>query len=150
MPGESLHVGKYRLQYEKPYRVKDDNKMAVAARLTVYKNGRELGRLVPQRYFYWEQQQPTTEVALRSTLKEDLYVVLAGLTEEGEATMQAYVNPLVSFIWIGGVLNILGTLIAISPTRRPRRWVGRPALPESDEVDTKVKEAEDRELVEIQ
>jgi len=147
MPGESLHLGKYRLEYEKPYRSRDDNKMSVAVRLRVYREGEEVGRLIPQRYFYWMQEQPTTEVALRSTLKEDLYVVLAGLTENEEATLQVYLNPLVSFIWIGGIVNILGTLIAILPTRRPKRRVIFER--ERKEKESLAKETEVRELIEV-
>ena len=144
-PGESLHVGKYRLEYVKSYRSRDDNKLSAAVRLDVYQEEKAMGRLVPQRYFYWKQEQSTTEVALRSTLKEDLYVVLASLKEDDEATLQAYINPLVSFIWIGGVVKILGTLIAIAPTRRLKR---REAVG-IQYVEPLPKEEKIRELIEV-
>jgi cytochrome c-type biogenesis protein CcmF len=149
LPGDSLQLGKYNLEYEKAYRSKDANKMAVGARLTIQKDGKEIGRLVPQRYFYARQEQNTTEVALMSTLKEDLYLVLANLTEDDEATVQAYLNPLVSFLWIGGIINILGTILAILPTKRERKRTGQ-----LSSVDKKLKvkmaeEEKDRELSKV-
>ncbi len=59
-----------------------------------------------------------TEVALRSNLQEDLYVVLASLEADGLAAFQVLINPLVIWLWIGGVVLILGTLIAGWPTRK--------------------------------
>jgi len=54
--------------------------------------------------------------AKRSTLADDLYVILAGLDGRGEtATFKAYINPLVNWLWIGGFVFILGTLVAAWP-----------------------------------
>jgi cytochrome c-type biogenesis protein CcmF len=149
LPGDSLQLGEYNLKYEKPYRSKDANKMSVATRITVQKEGKEIGRLVPQRYFYVRQEQNTTEVALLSTLKEDLYLVLAELNEDDEATVQAYLNPLVSFLWIGGIINILGTLLAILPRRREkRRELGR--IQSEKEGKSLEKETVDRDMAKVQ
>jgi cytochrome c-type biogenesis protein CcmF len=59
-------------------------------------------------------------VAIRSTLKEDLYVVLAGY-EEDIATFKVLVTPLVIWIWIGGTVMALGTIFAMLPDRRKLR-----------------------------
>ena len=61
-------------------------------------------------------------MAIRYTLAEDLYVVLAGLEDEGNlAVFQVFVNPLVNWIWLGGALMILGTVVAVWPSSAERR-----------------------------
>ena len=67
-----------------------------------------------------------TEVAIRSTLLEDLYVILIGWDEDGTTAFKVLVNPLVNWIWIGGVVFVLGGLIAFWPDRRRL-----PALPQA-------------------
>jgi len=59
-------------------------------------------------------------VAIYSTLREDLYVVYAGRNPEtGEPVIHAYLNPLVKWIWLGGVVVVLGTILALFPSRPP-------------------------------
>jgi cytochrome c-type biogenesis protein CcmF len=88
--------------------------------------------LYPEKRLYFAQNQPTTEVALRTSLLEDLYLILAGFEASGTATLKVFVNPLVAWLWIGGVVIVIGTLIAIWPERRPhrlpRRHVAQPAV----------------------
>ena len=62
-----------------------------------------------------------TEVALHTTPMEDLYLILGGVNEDGSASIQAYINPLVSFVWVGGLIMVFGTLIALSDRMRLRR-----------------------------
>ena len=58
-------------------------------------------------------------VAIRSTLQEDLYVVYAGTSPETQLpVLHAYLNPLVKWIWFGGVVVVFGTLVAMLPNRR--------------------------------
>ena len=89
------------------------------ATLTV--NGGE--DLRPQKEFFDNfPQQPSTKVGLRSTPFEDLYVVLAGWDgEEGNArlSLAVFVNPLVSWIWTGGLLVLFGTVITMWPAIQP-------------------------------
>jgi cytochrome c-type biogenesis protein CcmF len=76
--------------------------------------------LNPEKNLHRGHDQPSTEVAIHSTLTEDLYVILAG--HEGEvATFKVLVNPLVVWIWIGGGVMALGTILALSPDRRRRK-----------------------------
>ena len=78
----------------------------------------------PEKRFYPRQDQPSTEVVIYSTIAEDLYIILAGWDDNG-ATIKAYINPLVRWIWIGGFVIILGTAIAIAPDNTLRRLSGR-------------------------
>ena len=59
-----------------------------------------------------------TEVAIWSTLKHNVYVVLVGWNDNKTATFKAYINPLVKWIWIGGGVLALGTMICVFPDRR--------------------------------
>ena len=70
-------------------------------------------------------KQPSSEVAIARSLREDLYVVHAGYNEDQtKAVVQAYVNPLVQWVWIGGVVMILGTLVSMLPPLRNRQRGG--------------------------
>jgi cytochrome c-type biogenesis protein CcmF len=75
----------------------------------------------PEKRFYKSSQQPTSEVAIHSTLFEDLYVVYLGSGENGRALIQVYLNPLVTWVWIGAVVMFLGTILTIVPERRTTR-----------------------------
>ena len=94
---------------------------ALAAVLPVFVGGRQIDTLQPEKRFYKKPKQPTTEVANRSTLREDLYVVLGSYDPKTQlVTIQAYVNPLVVWIWLGGLILALGTSVAVWPTAAER------------------------------
>ena len=91
-------------------------------RLDISKDGRPLGTLEPDRRFFKASQQPTSHVAIRSSLTEDLYTVLAGQDpDSGKAIVEVFVNPLVAWVWIGGFVTFLGTLLAMVPSRVERQ-----------------------------
>jgi len=117
-PGESISIENYTLTYENMDRYETRSKLVVTATLSVY-NGEELiGKLMPEKHYHLLSDQWMTEVAIRSTLLEDLYVILAGWDEDGTASFKILVNPLVSWIWIGGGIFLLGGLIAFWPDRQ--------------------------------
>jgi cytochrome c-type biogenesis protein CcmF len=118
-PGDNLSIGRYTLTLEQVKNTENDNYASAIGLITVYKEGTLVDTLLPERRFYKASDQDTTEVALRSGLKEDLYVVLAGFNKEStRPVFHAYLNPLVSWIWIGGVTFVLGTLICLIPSRQ--------------------------------
>ena len=76
--------------------------------------------LYPEHRFYPSNQESGTMVAIYSTLKEDLYVVYAGRSPDtNQPVIHAYLNPLVKWIWLGGAIVILGTLLALVPNQQP-------------------------------
>jgi cytochrome c-type biogenesis protein CcmF len=119
-PGETFAIGAYQLKY---LGIKtSDNPHVVTARahLEVFKDGREITVMNPAKLLYKTEQQPATEVALRSTPLNDLYVVLAGIDPSGMATFQVFLTPLVFWLWAGGLVMTLGTVVAMWPNVRER------------------------------
>jgi cytochrome c-type biogenesis protein CcmF len=117
-PMEEATVGDFTLRYETLERDLLPTHESLKARVAVSRGGRQVTTLYPERRFYFAQNQPTTEVALRTTLLEDLYIILAGFEPSGTATFKVFVNPLVAWLWLGGLVLIFGTLTAVWPERR--------------------------------
>lgn len=118
-PGESLEVGHFRLRYDGPYTTADINKQMAFGRLTLLnEEGEELSQITPAKFIYrTHPQMPTTEVSIRTSLSEDLYVIMSTIDPESQlGTFRAIIRPLVLWIWIGAALLILGTLLAMSPS----------------------------------
>ena len=120
--GETLTVQDWELTYAGLEQVPASTFDKIEATLQVTHNGKAAGEITPAMNFYRTvagQDQPTNEISIRMGLSEDLYVVLAGWEGTGEsASFKVYVNPLMSWMWIGGVIMILGTLLAIWPHQK--------------------------------
>jgi len=91
------------------------------ANLLVEKDGKKIGFLRPEKNFYQNFNQPNSEVAIRSTLKEDLYAIFAALSADGKATFKIHINPLVKWLWIGGMIMGIGTIIIMWPDSREKK-----------------------------
>lgn len=121
--GEGLSFGGYQIVYQgiRQYTPATEPDVAVTeAWVRVYdRTGRPLADLYPY-VLQYASGESLTPPALRATLKEDLYLLLSGWMEGGNrATFKVFINPLVSWIWIGGIVLILGTLVAMWPTPAP-------------------------------
>jgi cytochrome c-type biogenesis protein CcmF len=128
-PGEALEVGSYRLTYNGLREHREPGARVVGADLAIESDGRAVGGMTPDKRFYRNfERQPSTSVAIRSTPLEDLYVVLVGWDPDGSASFLVFVNPLVAWLWVGGVVAVLGAFVALWPDPRPRAVaVRRPA-----------------------
>ena len=114
--GESYQVKGYTLKCDKIGFESNANYESSFALLSVYMNGKKVHDLKPEYRMYKASQQPTTEVALYKTIKEDLYVVFTGTDDtQKKAVLQIYVNPLVSWIWFGTEILVFGTIICLLP-----------------------------------
>jgi cytochrome c-type biogenesis protein CcmF len=137
-PGETLSIADYTLRYHGLEDQSTDRAQAVAARIAVEQSGTLLPPMYPSKQLF-RNSEPVSEVAIRQTLKEDLYVILSGWDQDGRAVLKVLVNPLTAWIWIGGMVMILGTLIALGPERariirRERVRVRRPRRKEVEYV----------------
>ncbi len=124
LPGDRMSVRGYELVLDDLKESENDNFTYGLATMTLMKDGKTLQTLLPEKRFYKSSQQPTSEVAIHSTLLEDLYVVYLGTSENGRALIQVYLNPLVSWVWAGAVVMFLGTILTILPERRTTRAEG--------------------------
>ncbi len=120
--GEQIQVGRFTLTYRGIRFTDDPHASSTVAEVAVSKNGEPVTTMYPEKRFYKRQQQPTTEVALRSTLLEDLYVVLGSYDESTQlATLIVFVSPLVAWLWIGSIVMAIGTVVAVWPTAAEQR-----------------------------
>jgi cytochrome c-type biogenesis protein CcmF len=113
---QSFMLGPYRvecLDYSQDSNANYDTEFAL---LNVYRGDRFVTKLAPELRVYSVNQQPSTIVANHSTLIADLYVIYAGKDPAtGQPVIKAFLNPLVAWIWIGLIVTILGTAIALAP-----------------------------------
>lgn len=118
--GETMDIGSYHLVYEGYKENQNPLTVVIQTQLGVYQNGKRLGTLWPEQHIYYKRkdQQRTTEVAIRSTLQEDLYVLYEGQNQDDMAFFRAYVNPLVMWVWIGAYILTFGTIVTMWPDRK--------------------------------
>jgi len=116
-PGQSVRLWDYRLTYLGTEFDVDPAKRMVFARIAVSQDGEPVGELRPARWIYrTHPDNPTTEVAIRSSLRDDLYVVLANVDPtERVAMLKVYLNPLTPWIWMGGIVLVMGTFLTMLP-----------------------------------
>ena len=137
--GESMRLGPYELQYVDTSSYATPNVEVFAAQVQVRRDGRDVGTLRPERNFYLHWDQPSSEIGLYSTLREDLYLILIAYDPGTDtATFKAYLNPLVNWIWLGGFMLILGTHVAVLPDRRERAALDAVARLEEQAVAARV------------
>ena len=113
---DQMKVGPYTLicqSYTQDSNLNYDSEYAL---LDVYRGGHKVTQLAPEKRFYNASQQSATMVANHSTLAGDLYVVYAGKDpENGQPIIKVFLNPLVAWIWIGVLVVVAGTAVALSP-----------------------------------
>jgi cytochrome c-type biogenesis protein CcmF len=114
--GDKMSIGPYTLVCRSYTDEEYPNYMAEWAVLDVFKNGKQIDTLTPERRFYKASQQTSTMPFIRSTLNEDLYVVYEGLNQDnGHPILKAHLNPLVMWIWLGVWIILGGTVLALVP-----------------------------------
>jgi cytochrome c-type biogenesis protein CcmF len=122
--GESMQLGSYQLRFDNlEMYAGSDGREVLEATTSLYKDGNFLRTLHPRRDFFVVQQQPVTIPAVYTTPAEDIYVLLVGWEEVGlsSSTFKIYRNPLIIWAWVGSLVLILGTGIAVWPQARRRR-----------------------------
>ncbi len=113
--GDTVRLGHYDLKIAKMTEGENDNYTWHRALVEVSKNGHSVGTLEPERRFYKASRQGLGHIGLRPRLNEDLYVNF--VVDDGKAVLQAYIFPLVAWIWIGSLVLVVGTLVALVPSK---------------------------------
>jgi cytochrome c-type biogenesis protein CcmF len=118
-PGSSMQIGKYTLVMQNFDTKPEANYTGYRLIVEVLVGGKPLMMLYPEKRVFDTNGETGTMVAIYSTLREDLYVVYAGQSPDTKLpVIHAYLNPLVKWIWFGGVIVVFGTLVALMPNRR--------------------------------
>jgi cytochrome c-type biogenesis protein CcmF len=130
--GETAALGRYEMTFLGATRYAGpDDLLITEATVDVYDNGRYVGQLKPRTELYTRTQQPMTIPSARSTIAEDFYVLMVNWepTSAEQATFRIYLNPLINWVWAGGIIFVLGTLIAAWPDPSVERSMSRRTRP---------------------
>jgi len=116
--GESLSLASYTMVFEKldVFDTADARNVARAV-ISIKEDGEVIDEIYPRRDFFYDSGQPMTIPGVRSTLKDDFYVILVdwkAITSQS-ATFKVYHNPLVKWLWIGTYVFIVGVVVATLP-----------------------------------
>jgi cytochrome c-type biogenesis protein CcmF len=136
MPGQVHEIGEFKLEYLgtrmcpsttndepgkppkcSPEEQSDLNKRMIFADFNVFQGEKSLGKIHPAKFIFAKNPDgPTTEVSLLQSMRQDLYTVIGTLDPQSKrGTFRFHVNPLVMWIWCGGIVLILGATISLWP-----------------------------------
>lgn len=132
-PGDSAEIGGYQLEYIDLKENKGPNYSETIARFAVKENGKVIAEMMPSKRFYTARGMPTTEAAIQTFGLHQIYIAPGdiqkdeseeangegnGRTQKGEGlAVRLYDKPLVTLIWLGCVLMVLGGLASLSDRR---------------------------------
>jgi cytochrome c-type biogenesis protein CcmF len=117
--GGTVAIGPYELLLQAMDQKQEKNYVAERMIVEVMKEHKPVMILFPERRNFPAGEESGTMVAIYSTLLEDLYVVYAGVNQGSDVpTIHVFLNPLVKWVWFGGVVVVMGTLVALLPSRQ--------------------------------
>ena len=118
-PGQTVNVAGLTARFEQVWGRQEPQRTTIGADVTLLKGQRIIGRLEPTQHFYTSSEEPVPTPAVRSSLARDVYINLMAFEENGSsATLRVLVEPMVIWIWLGGLIVCLGAVIALWPRRR--------------------------------
>ena len=119
-PGQSMSVGGFGIRFDRSRMETAPGRRMVFTDMTVTERGEPLGKISPAKFIYQKPRgTTTTEVAIRSTPREDIYAIMNTVNPASKlGTFRIIIRPFVMWIWIGGLMMILGTAVCLSPSVR--------------------------------
>lgn len=116
-PGEQTTLGHFTIRHDALTITSDAQKQMITGHVSIFDDGDPAGGMAPAKWFFNKhEQEPTSEVAIRRAVSEDLYIVLAGYDAQNQtATYAITINPLVNWIWFGFGVIAFGTGLALLP-----------------------------------
>jgi cytochrome c-type biogenesis protein CcmF len=119
-PGQSLEIKGYRVRFDGARMETDPSKRMLLADMSILLDGKATGNVTPGRFFYAKPPgSTTTEVSIHTTLTEDVYVILNRINPATlTGTFRIIVRPFVVWIWIGGIVMLIGAIVCLWPSFR--------------------------------
>ncbi len=111
--GETFKMGKYEFKFQNFKMFQSGELDIIQADVKIYKNGKYITTLHPQKQFHRTFQQPISEVAIHMTPSKDIYIIYAPLDIKGKADFQVIFNPLIFWMWLGGIFMVLGGILSL-------------------------------------
>jgi cytochrome c-type biogenesis protein CcmF len=119
--GESMRALDYTVRLDDVWARDEPHRTVVGSTVTLLRDGREVGKLDPRMNFYPTSQQPIPTPSVRSRPSGDVYLTLMSFSNDGSsATIKVFLEPLVPWIWVGGLIVCFGAIISMWPTARLR------------------------------
>jgi cytochrome c-type biogenesis protein CcmF len=128
--GDTMTIGGYTLVCRSYTEEDKPNYASEWAIIDVLKDGKQIDTMYPERRFYKASRQAQTIPTIRSTMKEDLYLVYEGQNEKAQPIIKAHLNPLVMWIWLGVWIMLGGTILGLVPNAPAPVRVTAPRLVE--------------------
>jgi cytochrome c-type biogenesis protein CcmF len=125
---ETVSVAGYDYTFSQLSEHDGPNYQALRASFIVHKKGQLVTKLDAEKRFYTVSRMPMAEVALQAGFLRDLYMVLGENFDDGSWSVRIYYKPFVFWIWLGGVLMVLGGVVATLDSRY-RRALEKTAIP---------------------
>jgi cytochrome c-type biogenesis protein CcmF len=117
--GDRTTFAGYTLTYEGQRVVQQPQRQVLIADVAVSRDGRDDGRLIPSLNLYPAASEPIGTPSIRYGVLRDLYASVLGFEGDGQrATFRFFLNPGVTWLWVGGAIVAMGGLLAVWPGRR--------------------------------
>ena len=118
-PGQSVTVAGYTARFDQVWGRQEPQRTTIGADVTLLRGQKVVGHLEPTQHFYQSSDEPVPTPSVRSSLAHDVYINLMAFQEDGSsATLKVLVEPMVIWIWLGGLVVCVGAGIAVWPRRR--------------------------------
>jgi cytochrome c-type biogenesis protein CcmF len=117
LPGQTMTVGGYTVRFDSLKVSDDGQKQMITGAMTVLRDGKEVTKMYPARWFFRKHEDdPTSEVAIRRSFAEDLYIAMPNYNAaDQKVNVRVTVNPLINWLWAGYGVMAIGTAIALLP-----------------------------------
>jgi cytochrome c-type biogenesis protein CcmF len=122
--GETVQLGRYAYRFDSVGPMEGPNYDATRAEITVFRDGKEIGKLHPEKRAYWVQRQVMTEAGIDVRWNKDIFAALGEDLGAGSWSIRAQIRPLINYVWLAAFLMALGGAIAATD-KRYRTAVGR-------------------------
>ncbi|MDF0597444.1 heme lyase CcmF/NrfE family subunit [Psychromarinibacter halotolerans] len=115
--GETFPVGAYEITLARVSQVDGPNYDSIQAEMRVFRDGREVATLYPEKRVYPVAAMPTTEAAIDGGILRDVYVVIGDPQQGGGWAVRTYIKPFANWIWAGSIIMALGGLLSLTDRR---------------------------------